>query len=443
MKSRRTVVSLFSGIEGFGYAMERAGCELVYQVENDPFCLAVLRSHWPTVPKHNDIRTFGVSLPAYRARMSALPAAEPDSPGNAQDSFTSLRASCESFDPLGLCSRMFPDFSVQTVEETLRKSSAFSWPSAGMGFAGACSIASFSESPSAAAGCSLSDVLESRVPPRFFLSARAAAGILRRAARRGRILPTHLQKALEELAARGATTARTLRMASENPMGTTDEAAHTEMDATTSSHTTSLGVNNKDKTTLTNPRGQEHFNIKEIPQAAMKQEQSSSTRSVPPACENPTDTTDEAVHAETDATTSSQGRSRHQATTESQRKMPQEMTSSPTRSVPPATTRATPQGEGERTISISPTVSEKTLAESDKATTPPTLLPGTCETEVKGQPTTLKQLSGAETEEMNSTDTERMSVRRLTPTECETLQGFPKGWTVPDIGLWAMRSPRK
>lgn len=24
-------------------------------------------------------------------------------------------------------------------------------------------------------------------------------------------------------------------------------------------------------------------------------------------------------------------------------------------------------------------------------------------------------------------------VRRLTPTECETLQGFPKGWTVPAI----------
>ena len=28
-----------------------------------------------------------------------------------------------------------------------------------------------------------------------------------------------------------------------------------------------------------------------------------------------------------------------------------------------------------------------------------------------------------------------MSVRRLTPTECETLQGFPSGWTVPDIEL--------
>jgi site-specific DNA-cytosine methylase len=34
------------------------------------------------------------------------------------------------------------------------------------------------------------------------------------------------------------------------------------------------------------------------------------------------------------------------------------------------------------------------------------------------------------------------SVRRLTPTECETLQAFPKGWTVPDIEHWETRSRR-
>src|SRR5579864_3571264 len=28
-------------------------------------------------------------------------------------------------------------------------------------------------------------------------------------------------------------------------------------------------------------------------------------------------------------------------------------------------------------------------------------------------------------------------LRRLTPTECEMLQGFPKGWTVPDTAHWA------
>jgi site-specific DNA-cytosine methylase len=37
------VVSLFSGIEGFGLALERCGMKIIYQVEQEPFCLAVLK----------------------------------------------------------------------------------------------------------------------------------------------------------------------------------------------------------------------------------------------------------------------------------------------------------------------------------------------------------------------------------------------------------------
>ena len=46
--------------------------------------------------------------------------------------------------------------------------------------------------------CSLSDVLETgAVPPRYFLSAKACAGILRRAEQRGRELPPALYAALK------------------------------------------------------------------------------------------------------------------------------------------------------------------------------------------------------------------------------------------------------
>ena len=31
---------------------------------------------------------------------------------------------------------------------------------------------------------------------------------------------------------------------------------------------------------------------------------------------------------------------------------------------------------------------------------------------------------------------DQSSVRRLTPTECERLQGFPDGWTIPDGTDW-------
>jgi C-5 cytosine-specific DNA methylase len=56
--------------------------------------------------------------------------------------------------------------------------------------------------PNDAAVSSLSQVLlTSRIPPKYFLSGKACAGILRRAAKRGKVLPASLSLALEEVAA--------------------------------------------------------------------------------------------------------------------------------------------------------------------------------------------------------------------------------------------------
>ncbi len=200
---RLTLGSLFSGIGGFDLGFERAGVETLWQVEIEKFCRAVLERRFPKAKRFSDIKLchgLTSSLPASPARMSVWRASGRASKVRALDSFMSLRESCASFDPVGLSSRMFPDFSVQTKAETLRKCSAFSWSNAGMGFNGVCSTAAISESPSAAVECSLSDVLESRAPQRFFLSPRAAAGILRRAEKRGRTLPNRLLDALEKVA---------------------------------------------------------------------------------------------------------------------------------------------------------------------------------------------------------------------------------------------------
>ena len=60
-----------------------------------------------------------------------------------------------------------------------------------------------SEFPSDAAASSLSDILQTSGDlSRYYLSPTAAAGILRRAARRGRELPPSLRSALEAVAAR-------------------------------------------------------------------------------------------------------------------------------------------------------------------------------------------------------------------------------------------------
>ena len=54
-----TVGSLFAGIGGFDLGLERAGFEIKWQEEIDEFCQAVLKKHWPTVPKFGDIRMVG------------------------------------------------------------------------------------------------------------------------------------------------------------------------------------------------------------------------------------------------------------------------------------------------------------------------------------------------------------------------------------------------
>jgi hypothetical protein len=69
-----------------------------------------------------------------------------------------------------------------------------------MAFAGECWTLDTSESPSDAVECSLSGILEPEVPPRFYLSSKAARGILRRAVRREKTLPDHLRAALETVA---------------------------------------------------------------------------------------------------------------------------------------------------------------------------------------------------------------------------------------------------
>ena len=51
-----TVGSLFSGIGGFELGFSRAGFDIKWQVEIDPFCRAVLAQHWPDVRRYPDVR---------------------------------------------------------------------------------------------------------------------------------------------------------------------------------------------------------------------------------------------------------------------------------------------------------------------------------------------------------------------------------------------------
>ena len=76
------------------------------------------------------------------------------------------------------------------------------WPNSGMAWHGGCLTLSTGEFPSGAGESTLSDILETcDLPERYFLSAKACAGILRRAEKRGKALPERLQAALKAGAA--------------------------------------------------------------------------------------------------------------------------------------------------------------------------------------------------------------------------------------------------
>ncbi|MGA9996718.1 MAG: DNA (cytosine-5-)-methyltransferase [Pyrinomonadaceae bacterium] len=61
-KTNLRVASFFSGIGGFDYAFEKAGCQVVFQCERDSFCRRVLRKHWPDVPLTEDINTINFNI---------------------------------------------------------------------------------------------------------------------------------------------------------------------------------------------------------------------------------------------------------------------------------------------------------------------------------------------------------------------------------------------
>lgn len=116
---------------------------------------------------------------------------------NSQSNSLVLLAGCG---PDGWSGRTSPA-SCQLTEDGRLEPFSDSWGNSGMGSPTEFSTLSSSEYPSDAAACSLSDILETGdVPQRYFLSATACRGILRRAEKRGKALPPPLARALAAVA---------------------------------------------------------------------------------------------------------------------------------------------------------------------------------------------------------------------------------------------------
>ncbi len=141
-------------------------------------------------------------------------------------------------------SKMFRASSPAMEGETWRHSSV-RFANSGTASLGGLSTQRTSECPSADEGSSssrcdavrttLTDVLQPSAARRFFLSARAASGILRRAEKRGRPLPTGLMTALTSLASSG-------QSPEASPMDPTSESRTRPSSPRRSEHSTTSGT---------------------------------------------------------------------------------------------------------------------------------------------------------------------------------------------------------
>lgn len=291
-----------------------------------------------------------------RVRTSPSPASEQDSQASAPAFSTS---SCESpmslFGPEGMSSlRTYPDYFPPTVAE-ISPSFSRRWPTSGFTTSPTeCWTADTSECPSdGGASTSLADVLAAECAPRFYLSPRAAAGILRRAEKRGRELPRALESALRALSA-----------AEDADIATTSTAPEP----------TSL------ESPLHSPEAAQQEMASASPDDAKRTTRTSSPRRSRPAS---------GARGSTTPTPRLDG-------------------SSPTPSAPRASTPPRTEPDEERPLFLSENQRAEVL-----------------------ETTYARQLTGGGGKPGQGYPAARIGsqVRRLTPTECERLQGFPDGWT--------------
>jgi len=157
------------------------------------------------IPKEQFVKSATAQLSMFSSE--ELPASLSASPDCERDWMTRVATSClptlpllNAIGPSGWYGRTCPA-SYPVKEDEILPPYFEGWMNSGMGGRTECLTLSTSEWPNAAVVCSLSDTLETGiVPQRFFLSATACQGILRRADKRGKELPEALRLALQQVA---------------------------------------------------------------------------------------------------------------------------------------------------------------------------------------------------------------------------------------------------
>lgn len=236
------LMSLFDGSGGFPLAASLCGIEPVYAAEVEPYPIAVTKNRFPKM-KHLgdvskvkggeiepvDIITFGspcqdMSIAGKRAGLKHADMGDDETTrsGLFLEAIRIIKEMREATNgvypryaiwenvPGAFSSNRGEDFRT-VLEEFIRvkeKDAVMpAVPQAGWAYADCISgdgalhteflTRNIGESPSAAVESTLSQILEANVPKKYYLSAKACEGILRRAERRGKELPPMLLKSLK------------------------------------------------------------------------------------------------------------------------------------------------------------------------------------------------------------------------------------------------------
>jgi len=227
--SRLTYGSLFAGVGGFDQGFDRAGMECRWQCEWETKCQELLKASGQTpntmeiLQKSAPENSSELMLFAEEAHVRTYPwqdfarawleAGADSSTKWLEFVSESDRASSSgktSMEPLALTAAEISRLScvlsrvsrlkfLKTDGDGPASSRLRSLRGGGIALGG-CSMRSISEWPKDAAVCSLSQVLETDVARKYYLSPKACAGILRRAANRGKELPPQLAAALQAVA---------------------------------------------------------------------------------------------------------------------------------------------------------------------------------------------------------------------------------------------------
>lgn len=193
-------LDLFSGIGGFAIAMKKIfgrDYENIGHSEIDTDACKVYHHNFEESQCLSDIQKISFSQQDSPVKM--LPSLEigKDLKEVKQDSSESWRELLGKLHQNDLSSKMFPDFSLSTKGKTSTKSLP-RYSNSGIAWCGSYLMLNTTEWHSKGDVCGLSEVLETQVPSKYYLSKKAVEGMIRRSKKGGKGGYVFLQETVNE-----------------------------------------------------------------------------------------------------------------------------------------------------------------------------------------------------------------------------------------------------